>query len=360
MKKILILCLLLAAQYSNAQAIKLNIDATRVVYNSLYHKAFVAVDTYDPLYPKSILQIDPLAGTVEKHISLPGIPFIIRQTTDLKYLFVSYQYQPDILKIKLDDFTIADNIMTNELDVLDFAVKPADNNTLVVIRGDGGYPDDMVMYKDGILQPKQERTDSDLFSALCFKNDGSRLYAHNRVSTGFEGRLVNILDDGVEFTGKTWDYMIPAFSFIKNHNDLLYDQSGDFIDLFSDSIPKQIAQIPIYKITEYSRTGSEYSDIHGCYVFGHAIDYKGYISFFHGEHYNYLGSFALPGQVEMIYDLAVVDYDHFIVVALGYSGENNFLLLFTGNSKDKMALPARPATLKQRENPGNPWGNSRR
>ncbi len=357
MKKILLFCLFLVSEYMNAQTtIQLNINATRVVYNPLYHKAYVAVKDNDPQYSNSILQIDPITGTVEKRITLPQIPFIIRQSHDLKCLYVSYQYEPDILKIDLENFVESGNLNTGQLGVLDFAVLPSDNNTLIVIRGDGGYPDDLVMYKNGVLQPRQESNISNNFSALCIKNDGSRLYAHNRITTGFEGRLVSILDDGIEFYGKTWDYMMPNFGFVKNNNDLLYNESGDILDPFSDSIPKLIANIPIYKIANYPRTGFEYSAIHGSYVFGHAINSYGYISFFHGEHYNYQGSIALDGKIEMIYDLAVVDSDHFILVAMRYTSENNILLLVSGNEKDKLILQQRSSSNDNKSIQSQSWG----
>jgi hypothetical protein len=357
MKKILLFCLFLVSEYTDAQTIvQLNVNATRVVYNPLYHKAYVAVVDKDPQYPKSILQIDPITGTVEKRITLPQIPFIIRQSHDLKCLYVSYQYEPDILKIDLENFVESGNLNTDNFDVLDFAVLPSDNNTLIVIRGDGGFYGDLVMYKNGVLQPKQESISYDYFSALCIKNDGSRLYAHNRISSGFNGRLASILDDGIEFYGKTWDYMMPNYGFVKNNNDLVYNESGDILDPFSDSIPKLIANIPIYKIADYSRTGFEYSAIHGSYVFGHALNYHGYISFFHGEHYNYQGSIALEGQIQMIYDLAVVDSDHFILVALRYSTENKILLLVSGKEKDKMMLQQRSTSAESNNKQNRSWG----
>lgn len=357
MKKVLLFCLLMAAGYIDAQTtIQLNIDAFCVVYNPLYHKAYVAVQGHDPEYFKSILQIDPIDGTVEKRIILPQLPSIIRQSHDLKYLYVSYYFESDILKIDLENFVISGNLSTGNLDVLDFVVLPSDTNTIIVIRGNSGHPDDMVMYKNGVLQPKQESINYDYFSALCLKNDGSRLYAHNRISSGSEGRLVRILDDGIEFYGKTWDDMISSSGLIKNNNDLVYDQNGHILDPFSDSIPKLIAYMPIYKISDYYRTGFEYSGIHGCYVFGHALDFHGYISFFHGEHYNYQGSIALTGQVQIVRDLAIVDEDHFILVALPYSGENNVLLLVSGESKDKMILQHRSSSSGNTHKQNHLWG----
>lgn len=356
-KKILLFCLYLVSECTDAQTtIQLNINATRVVYNPLYHKAYVAVKDKDSQYSNSILQIDPITGAVEKRIKLPHIPFIIRQSHDLKCLYVSYQYEPDILKVDLENFVESGNLNTGKLDVLDFAVLPSDNNTLIVIRGDSEDPDDLVMYKNGVLQPRKESHISDFLSALCMKNDGSRLYAHNRISSGFNGRLVSILDDGIEFYGKTWDYMMPNFGFVKNNNDLVYNESGNILDPFSDSIPKLIANIPIYKIADYSRTGFEYSAIHGSYVFGHAVNYYGYISFFHGEHYNYQGSIALEGQIQMIYDLAVVDSDHFILVALRYSTENKILLLVSGKEKDKMILKQRSSSANNDSIQSRSWG----
>jgi hypothetical protein len=358
MKKILFLCFLLTAFVTPAQTVKLNINASRVVYNPLYHKAYVAVESLDPVYPKTILQLDPISGVVEKQISLPNDPLIIRQSADQQYLYVSFKWEPDIMKINLQNFTVDGIIGTEGMDVVDMAIMPADANTLIVIRGDGGYPDDMVMYKNGIKQARMMNLAYSSFSALCIKNDGSKLYMHNRISTGYEGQLVNIYDDGVEAVGKIWDYMITGFSFIKNHDDLIYNESGKVLEAFNDSIPKLIGRMPIGRISDYSRAGYEYSPIHQCYVFGHTYEYKGYISFFHGEHYNYQGSYLLSGQLEIIYDMAIVDQDHFILVGLKYSGENNCLLLYAAESKNKVFLQSKPAEAEQNSNQGHPWGVS--
>ena len=358
MKKILFLCFLLTGFFTPAQTVKLNINAWRVVYNPLYQKAYVAVASPDPVYPQKILQLHPISGVVEKQISLPYNPHLIRQSADKQYLYVSFSGEPDIMKINLQNFTVDGIIGTEGMEVIDMAVMPADANTLIVIRGDGGYPDDMVMYKNGIKQARQLNLDYSSFSALCIKNDGSKLYMHNRISSGYEGRLVNIYDDGLEAVGKIWDYMITGYSFIKNHNDLIYNESGKVLEAFNDSIPKLVGRMPIGRISEYSRAGYEYSPIHQCYVFGHTYDYKGYISFFHGEHYNYQGSYPLSGQLEIIYDMAIVDQDHFILVGLKYSGENKCLLLYAAPSKNKVFLKSKPAEAEQNSYHGLPWGAS--
>jgi len=318
-----------------------------VVYSPLHQKAYVAVEGNDPQYPNSILQIDPLNGAVEKQISLAGTPFIIRQTSDEKYLYVSCEEGPVITKIDLDGFISIGDLTAGNSSILDFAVMPADDNTLLVIRGDQGYPNDIVMYKNSVLQPKQVSTGFEYFSALSIKNDGSLVYAHDRCTSGSEGIIINIVDDGLEFHGKIWDYMMPGYSFIKNHGDLIYDDSGNVLDAFSDSIPKLVAEMPLYKITDEHRTGFEYSDILRCFVYGHAIDYKCYISFFHGEYYNYLGSYKLDNEAEIVYDLAIVDANHFILVALHYTGENNCLLFYTRSSKDRLVLNAKASQRKQ-------------
>ncbi|MEI8007806.1 MAG: hypothetical protein WCI48_16480 [Bacteroidota bacterium] len=358
MKKILFLCFLFTALVVPAQTVKLNINACRVLYNPFYHKAYVAVESLDPVYPQMILQIDPISGAVEKQISLPNNPQIIRQSADQQYLYVSYQWKPDIMKINLQDFTIVATIGTEGMDVVDMAVMPANANTLIVIRGHGEYPDDMVMYKNGIKQARKLNLTYSSFSALCIKNDGSKLYMHNRISTGYEGQLVNIYDDGVEAVGKIWDYMITGFSFIKNNNNLIYNESGKVLEVFNDSIPKIIGRMPTGRISDYGRAGYEYSPIHQCYVFGHTYDYKGYISFFHGKHYNYQGSYLLSGQLEIIYDMAIVDQNHFILVGLKYSGENKCLLLYAAESKNKVFLQSRPAEAEQNSKQGHRWGVS--
>jgi len=354
MHKTLLLSLLLIHLCVGAQTIKIDIDAYRMIYSPEHHKAYAAVESQDPQYPNSILQLNPLNGTVEKHIALNGTPFILRQTADEEYLYVSYQQGPAITKIELAGFTAVNELTAGNSSILDFAVTADDDNTLLVIRGDQGYPDDIVMYKNGVLQPKQVSAGFEYYSALSIRNNGSQVYAHDRCTSGSEGLLLNILNDGLEAHGKIWDYQMPGSSFIKNHGDLLYDDSGNVLDAFSDSIPKLVARMPLYRITDEHRTGFEYSNIHGSYVYGHALNYKCYISFFHGENYNYMGSFKLDKEIEIVYDLAVVDADHFILVGLHYSGENKCLLFYTSSSKDRLVLDTKASLLKA----GNrKWGD---
>jgi hypothetical protein len=107
----------------------------------------------------------------------------------------------------------------------------------------------------------------------------------------------------------------------------------------------------VYKIIDESITGFEYSEIHGCYVFGHVYEYKAYISFFHGQYFNYLGSIDLDCECDVIRDLVVVDADHFILIATDTYPARNSILFYSNPSKNLVFLKAKadkagPATKK--------------
>ncbi len=335
MKKTLIVFFFFIISVSYPQTLKVNIDAACVSFSKHHNKAFVAVRKQDNNYPNSLLQLDPYSGVVEKNLPLNGNPIRIRFTPDYAHMYVSYDTLSQIDKIDLTDFQITGTIQTGEFSVLDFAILPSDENTLFVILGHDGSPDKTVMFKDGVIQPKQIDDYYMSASYLCIKNDGTRLYGHNGNNTGFQGYLIEIVEDGIVHDDIGWEYMISSFGEIKNLNDLIFGRGGVVVDPFTDSIPLRVAQMPLYKLTD-GRTGFDYSVIHGCYIFGHETNYKGYISFFHGQYYNYLGSLQVEGTMDNISDVDVVDENHFILVAFDtHNDSKNSLLFYSVEEKKK-------------------------
>lgn len=336
MKKIFAFLLLMTCSAGYAQTIKVKIDAACVAYNPLYNKAFAAVWHGDSLYPNTLLQLNPYNGTVEKTLPLGGEPYAMEFTPDKRHLYLSYYTLPKIVKINLEQFTIVQTIDLGPFTALDFAILPVNENVLIVARGDG-YPRNVVMYKDGVLQPKQVSNGIEYPSSVCIKADGTKVYAHNGINTGFNGHIMDIADDGIEFNGIIWDYMIPSFGDIRIHDDLLYDQGGNLLDAFSDTLPITRAEMPLYKINDLWVSGYEYSPLHGCYIYAHTNNDKLYLSFFHGEHFNYLGSLAPGVWCDAVHDLDVVDESHFIVVAYD-TWEHNSIYFYHNNNKSRMFL----------------------
>lgn len=350
MKKILILKLLFISSLTFAQTIKVNIDASCVIFNPLNCKAYAAVRPNDSIYPNSLLQLDPFNGSVEKHLPLNGEPKLIELTPDKTHLYLSFQSLSKIVKIDLENFQIIDTIDIGGYAVIDFKILPTNENVILVSRGHAGYPDNLVMYRSGIIQPKQVPANFEFPSSICIKNDGTMLYAHDGISSGSDGLLMKIVDDGIEFNGIIWQYMLPSSGYIKSHNDLIYGQFGDVLDAFSDSIPKLKAMMPVYKITMWG-TGYEYSESKGCYVFGHEYSNTAHISFFHGQNFNYLGSIDLGVPCDIVSDLDVVDENHFILIGYDSNVYRNFLIFHKITSKNFIflkpeSIDSGPATKK--------------
>jgi hypothetical protein len=341
MKKIFALLLILACSTGYAQTIKVKIDAACVAYNPLYNKAFAAVWHGDSVYANSLLQLDPWNGTVEKTLPLGGEPYAMEFTPDKRHLYLSYYTLPKIVKIDLEQFTIVQSIDLGGFTALDLAILPANENVLIVARGEDENPRNVVMYKDGVLQPKQVSSGIEYPSSICIKSDGTKFYAHNGISTMCHGHIMDIADDGIMFNGIIWDYMMPAFGDIKIHDDLLYDQGGNVVDAFSDSIPIGRARMPLYLINDGWGSGFEYSPLHNCYIYAHRNTNKGYISFFHGDHFNYLGSLDPAIQCDAVDDLDVVDVSHFIVVAYDIWEKSHSIYFYHNANKSRMFLKAK-------------------
>ena len=348
MKKILILFFVVISLTSYAQTIKVEIDARCVAYNKLLNKAFVAVRDRGVKYRKSLLQLDPYTGTVEKSILLNGNPEIIKFTPDFQKIYVSYKQASQIDKISLADFQFTGTIETGEYNVLDFEILPTDENTLFVALGDGTYPEKTVMYKEGVIQPKQ--IDNYFFeaSSLCINKENNKLYGHQGISSAFSGYLIDIVEDGLVWNGIAWDDMVIAYRRIKCHNNLVYGNNGSVVDPFSDSIPLREARMPLYYLTD-NEGAYVYSTIHNCYLFAHETNHEIYISFFHGQYYNYLGSLKIDGWTESINDIAVVDENHFILVSLNsHSSNYNFSLIFyTVEGKNKSENNSEDGTVSK-------------
>jgi hypothetical protein len=152
------------------------------------------------------------------------------------------------------------------------------------------------------------------------------------------GHIMDIADDGIGFNGIIWDYMMPSFGDIRIHDDLLYDRGGNVLDAFSDTLPITRARMPVYLINDGWGIGFEYSPLHGCYIYAHRNANKLYISFFHGEHFNYLGSLAPGVWCDAVHDLDVVDESHFIVVAYDFWEQSNSIYFYHNINKSRILL----------------------
>lgn len=335
MKKVLFILFTILYAQCYSQTIKVDIEASYVVYSELHNKAFVSVNKDDAHYPNNLIQLHPYSGDVEKSILLNGNPKKIQLTEDHSHLYVSYYSTPKIDKIHLEDFVISESINVGAYDVIDFEVSPVNEDIVFVVLGEGSYAEKIVMFINGIIQPKQIEDFYMWASHISVKNDGTRLYGHNGENTGHDGYLIEVDEDGVSYNGIGWHYMVASFYEIKNHNDLIYGNQGHLVDPFSDSIPLMHAKMPIYKLTN-SRSGFDYSEPHGCFIYGHETNYDGYISFFHGQYYNYLGSLLVTDDTDRIYDVDVVDENHFILVTYDANPDYKYsILLYSIEDKGK-------------------------
>lgn len=325
MKKALIVLYFLISCASYSQTFEVEIDAKCVAYSEVHHKAFVIVRVEDSNYSKNLLQLNPYTGTVEKNLILNGNPNKIKLTPCEESAYISYEAIAQIDKVNLSDFQITETILTDGYSVVDFEISPINENILFAVLGN--YPEKLVMYKNGILQPKQIEDNIMRASSLSAKNDGNWLYGHNGESTAYSGFLIEVVDDGVVYDSIAWENMISSFGDAKIYNNLVIGNEGHIIDPFSDSIPFTKAIMPVNKITN-SRPGFVYSEPHGCYIYAHQTDYNAYISFFHGAYYNYLGSLLVDGRTDRISDIDVVDEYNYILVSLDTYNNFTYKLLF--------------------------------
>ncbi len=340
MRRILLFLFVLSCFQGFTQTITVNINAKFVLYNDLYQKAYVAVKEEDENYPKNMVQLDPFSGVVEKSLLLSAVPQKFELTPDKKSLYISYKLLHKIDKVNLDSFEITETIQTDNQPVSDFTVSPLDEDILFVILKDEKFGEKMIMIKNGVVQPRQVQYLFDFEpSSVCVKSDGTKLYGHNGISTGFDGYLLDVVDDGLVWDSIDWDYMLASFGRIKTHNDLVFGRSGMVVDPFSDTLPLRVARFPLYLFYDFTAKAFEFSTFHNCYIFANTDDkkeYNGYIHFFSSEYYNYVGSLKVFNKVENIYDVDVVDANHFILVYQKLQGEYvNAIDLFTVDSGEK-------------------------
>lgn len=344
MKRIVLLPLAMIYSLVWGQTIKIPMDAVSLEYNNYFNKAYAAVGSYDQNYPNTLIQMDPYNGTVERQLQLNGEPSVIKTTPDKKHMYLSFLSVPRILKIDLTTFSVVDTIDTGGGAVISFDIIPTNENNLVVVRDGEPYPT-VCLYKDGVLMTKQVQTGIDYPSEICIKSDGTRLFGY---SPSGDGWIMNVVDTGIEYDSILWDYIFPSSGEIKLHNDLIYGRFGILLDAFSDSIPKIVAWMPIYKFLYVYCTGLEYSEIHGCYLYGHENTMHAYISFFDAQNFNYLGSMDVDDNSDAVHDVTVVDYDDFILRS--FDTQNYMCLLFHHETKKSRVF------LEWKNNPEK-WGN---
>ena len=326
MKTALIIFFMLNYGLCCSQTIKVAINANQVMYDDINHKAFVIVNTNDDKYSNNLIQINPYNGGVEKSLKLNGNPFDMKFTPDFKHIYISYTAFSRIEKVNVKEFKIVESINLGAYNAIDFVVSPINENYLFVVLGEETHPRKTVMYKNGKLQSKIIDDFSTSISALSIKSDGKWLYGHNGVSTGYQGYLIEVFDDGIKRDSIEWKYMIVSFGKIKNNNDLIYGRGGDVVDPFSKNMPITVAQMPVLNLTRFN-SAFEYSKIHNSYIFAHQTEYHPYISFFHGSYYNYLGSVKLEVSTDNIYDVDVIDEKHFILISLEPENDYKHVLL---------------------------------
>ncbi len=341
MKRIVILPFVMICSLVLGQTIKIPMDAVSLEYNNYYHKAYAAIGYYDQHYPNSLIQLNPYNGTVEKKLSLNDEPGVIKTTPDKKHMYLSFLSAPHILKIDLNSFTVVDTIETNGAVVYSFDIMPGNENMLAVVKDGTPYPS-VCLFDNGQLLPKQVSTGYDYPEEICFNEDGTRLFGY--ASNG-DGYRMNIAGSGIEYDSITFEYMVPTRGEFKRHNGLLYDGYGLLLDAFSDSIPKIVAWMPVYKFLFVYCAGSEYSELHGCFLYGHENNSHAWISFFDGQNLNYLGSIDVDDYCDVVQEVTVVDQDDFILRS--FDTENYTCLLFHhGTTKNKVFL-------KGKKNMGN-------
>jgi len=318
------------------QTIKIPVDAVSLEYNDYFRKAYAGVGSYDQHYPNTLIQMNPYNGTVERQLRLNSEPGILKTTPDKKYMYLSFQSVPGILKINLTTFMADDTIDTGGAVVVDFDVVPTSQNDLVVVRDDDPNPS-VCLYKNGFLMPEQIRAGYDTPSKICIKSDGTKIFG---TSSSGDGWIMNIVSTGIQYDSIKWDDILSTSGEIKLHNDLIYTRLGQLLDAFSDSIPKLVANMPIYNFLFVYCAGVEYSPIHGCFLFGHKTNNSAYISFFDGQSFNYCGSLDVDNNCDAVHDVTVVDNDDFILRS--YDDENQMCLLFHhAATKDRIFLDGR-------------------
>jgi len=338
MKKILLFSLLFIASFAFGQSLIVHIDAETLLFNKSFNKLYVAVNENDPSYPNSILELNPYTGEVLRSIALSSSLKEMKQSGDHSTLFFTYKNESKLDKLDIESFEIYTILEVGELSITDFHSSPIDKDIIFIITSDNGYPIHVKMYKNGVLQAKSFQPNT-MMTEIGMKSDGSQLYLHNGGSTAFDGFLLDVVEDGIITDSIIWDEMIRSFGPIKNNNDLLYGSSGCVIDAFSDSIIMPVARLEVYRVADHNSIGGyTFSTIHNAYIFVHEVNDKGYLSFFHGDFYNYLGSIELATHNVYLRELEVIDENHFVLITRTAKADSRHILFFEAPDHIKYPL----------------------
>lgn len=343
----------------SGQDLILNLQANDLAYSKSRSKIFAVVSSYGYYYPGSIVRMDPQTGTVEESCLLLSDPMKIKLTKDEKFAYISYNDTSFITRIDLEKMQIDNyinlntiNDMDDHLYCFDFDIIPNSNIEIVVSRSDGvygrGYFVDLVLYRDGIVQPQKftknmpntpSNWDHDI-GQIAVSSNGQFLYGYNNQSTHFQNYVFNIEDDGLTILSQ-YGAIIDEFCFLKIHNDTIYTRNGKIIDPFNTDIPTLIATCPADPITSiaqrvYEKYGFTYSEYHNAYVFPYYSEHGLYLRLFNSKNFVFKDAIFIEAPEELnvengyLIQIEEINNGKFAIIMTDYS---DYYFIYLANSE---------------------------
>lgn len=329
-----------------------------LIYSKKHNKIFGVVGCMHKEYGNCLVQLNAETGNVEKSLFVGSNPNKVKLTTDEDYVYIAFESIGFIKRISLYEFIIDQEIFLGPVlsttglksTILsnDFVIIPNTNNTIVVCRHtEYSNSDfiDLVMYKDGILQPKTipnwispEITPT--ISKIVTNNDGTRLYGYSSEVAPSDFYVINVHEDGLSFQ-KTYKDLISGYCSIRSKNDTVYARNGELIIGFPDD-PQLVRNENLYN--GYHSNGEHYgylySEIHKGFVYQRYDNNALYFNFYSGDNFENVDSvfISIPEEMEefpyLIRNMAVLDEKRFVFILVASTGEHVLVFASTELSDD--------------------------
>jgi hypothetical protein len=236
-KTLLFLFILISLNSYSFKQIVINAKANSMVYSKVTDKLYASISATDMTYGNELLVINPYNGKIENEIYVGSEPNEIKLSSGEDYLYVVLDGTPQVVRLKLPTLTIDKYIQVNasyakkQYFTKHMAVVTNSPKDIIISRSEGGYVQDIFLYKDGIMQKDSiGYFPAYSISVILPSSQPDIIYGYNDQSTGYDFSKLQITSTGLKLVG-TYSNLISGFAIPRLINEKMYSVSGEVVDL---------------------------------------------------------------------------------------------------------------------------------
>ncbi len=152
-------------------------------------------------HANSVIALDPQTMTVQRSFAVGPDPVLLALSDNSRYLYVSLEGAPGYQRIDLEAEQVSPRYTletgtSGPNYVMDMAVPPGDPLALAVVVRSAGSFQQLGIFDDGVARPDAVSW-SHAVNRIAFAGDGSALFGHNGISSGFDFRRFVVDQNGV-------------------------------------------------------------------------------------------------------------------------------------------------------------------